>query len=154
MSLSELPTKKQTFYLGWIVFAGVLLGFVITWLWPTGAAPAPVPAATKQWSVGTSEPPISLTDVDCLVSDLVVKAGLWHIKMHNVCDHRTAARLYVRLAFYDKDQYRHGFTNFIVEPLPLGGRVRLDGHVPREGATSAKVFAITGDAFEALKWGF
>lgn len=95
-----------------------------------------------------------LDDLQCLAVDsLTVSAGEWHIRAHNECDSRTAKSIYVRLAFYDADEFRHGFTWFAIEPMAAGERVRLDQAVPRKGDVRAIVYMLTIDTAEALTWG-
>lgn len=93
-------------------------------------------------------------DLQCLVVDsLTVSSGKWHVRAHNGCDSRTAKSIYVRLAFYDASDFRHGFTWFTIEPMAAGERVRLDQAVPRKGAARAEVYMLTLDTAEALTWG-
>lgn len=131
----------------WVVLLGLLLITV------TGGCSRP----HKKEQVGhltVEAAPVQVTPVQappvlptCAVS---VADGVFHFRASNDTGKRTP-RQYIRLAFYDEDHYRHGFSDFAIEPMDSGELVRFDGLVPRPGAVSARVYEITADAGWALK---
>ena len=104
-----------------------------------GAPPSPCVVMDSLKVVGERNEAIQMT---------VMK---WHARLRNQCDHPSPTT-YVRLAFYDRDKYRHGFAYFAVETLKPGERSRLDNSVPRDGDVSAAVFAMSIDSRVALDW--
>jgi hypothetical protein len=86
------------------------------------------------------------------VQRLYVDGVVWHALTRNTCDKPTERRIYIRLAFYDGARYRDGFITFGVEPLAAGERARMDAVVPRLGAVTARVFAVTDDLSVAAGW--
>lgn len=94
-------------------------------------------------------PPTDLTR--CLVTDqLRVEGSQWHARMHNQCS-VTTPKLYVTLAFYDADGFRHGFYSFAALPLLPDERVRVDDKVPELWDWSARVFQVI-DAPSKAEW--
>jgi hypothetical protein len=82
-------------------------------------------------------------DAECLkVTSLTISPDArWHAKIQNACSRNVGAVVF-RLAFYDKDHYRHGFAEFQVEPTQAGELTRMDGDVPRVGDVYVRVYAV------------
>lgn len=87
------------------------------------------------------------------VDSITVLNNKWDARFHNPCDAATSKRIYVRVAFYDDGGYRHGFQWFLIEPMQPNERARIGDKVPRVGAVTARIYEVTTDADECLKWG-
>jgi hypothetical protein len=121
-----------------ILFLGTCAGLtLLVGAWPSLVGAGPSPPPVKAAPVASN----ACSGLESFAVDrLYLEGPVWSFRGRSGCGMKKG--LLVRLAFYDRENYRHGFKEFRVEPLLPGEKVRMDGIVPRPGAVAARVFAL------------